>query len=57
VTAGNFAWHLLFGMSSASVESVMVNGKFVIRNKEFGFDDQDLYEKARAASERLWAKL
>ncbi|HSE36443.1 MAG TPA: amidohydrolase family protein, partial [Blastocatellia bacterium] len=57
VTADNLAWHLTFGMSSASVESVMVNGRFVIRDGQFGFDDQDLYERARAASEKLWAKL
>jgi len=57
LTAENLAWHLAFGMKSASVESVMVNGKFVIRDRRSALDDQDLYERARAASEKLWAKL
>lgn len=57
LTAENLAWHLAFGMTSASVESVMVNGRFVIRNRRFALDEQDLYERARAASETLWKKL
>jgi putative selenium metabolism protein SsnA len=57
LTAENLAWHLVFGMNSASVESVMVNGKFVIRNRQSALDDPDLYERARAASKKLWAKL
>ena len=57
ITTENLAWHLLFGMNSASVESVMVNGRFVISDRQFALDDQDLYERARSASEKLWAKL
>jgi putative selenium metabolism protein SsnA len=57
LTADNLAWHLAFGMSSVSVESVMVEGRFVIRDGRFAIDDQDLYERARAASGKLWAKL
>jgi pyruvate-formate lyase len=44
-------------MNSASVESVMVNGRFVIRDRQSALDDQDFYEQARAATEKLWAKL
>ena len=57
LTTGNLAWHLAFGISSASVESVMVDGKFVIRDRQFGVDDQHLYQQARAATEKLWARL
>lgn len=57
LTAENLAWHLTFGMTSGSVESVMVNGKFVIRDRQSALDEQDLYERARAATEKLWAKL
>jgi putative selenium metabolism protein SsnA len=57
LTAGNVAWHLAFGMTSGSVESVMVDGRFVIRDKQFAVDDQHLYEQARGATEKLWAKL
>jgi len=57
LTAENLAWHLAFGMSSASVESVMVNGRFVIRDRRFPFDAEGLYLQARAAGEKLWARL
>jgi putative selenium metabolism protein SsnA len=57
LTTQNLAWHLVFGMTSASVESVMVNGKFVMRDRRFPFDSQGLYQKARVACEKLWARL
>jgi putative selenium metabolism protein SsnA len=57
LVAENLAWHLIFGMNSAAVESVMVNGQFVIRQRRSVLDDEDLYSAARQASERLWAKL
>jgi putative selenium metabolism protein SsnA len=55
--SGNLAWHLAFAISSASVESVMVNGKFVIKNRRAAFDDEYLSEQARFATEKLWKKL
>ena len=57
LTAGNLAWHFLFGLNSACVESVMVAGRFVIRNRQPAFGVRDVYEKARQASKKLWAKL
>lgn len=57
VTAENLSWHLNFGINSASVESVMVNGSFVVRNRKAVIDEQNVYERARAASEKLWARL
>ncbi len=57
LTANKLSWHLAFVMSSGSVESVMVNGRFVIRDRRSGLEDQDLYERARTASGKLWAKL
>jgi len=55
LTSENLAWHFAFGISSAAVESVMVNGRFVIRDRLHPLDD--VYEESRKASERLWAKL
>jgi cytosine/adenosine deaminase-related metal-dependent hydrolase len=56
LTAENLPWHFTFGMTSASVESVMVNGRFVLRDRRHGLDDE-VYQKARQASEKLWARL
>jgi len=56
LTPGNLASHFIFGMQSASVRSVMVNGRFVIRDGETPLDEAEIYEGARRASERLWGK-
>jgi putative selenium metabolism protein SsnA len=53
----NLAWHFAFGLNSAAVESVMVGGRFVIRNRRFAFDEQSLCEQARRAAEKLWRRL
>ena len=57
LSAKNLAWHFVFGLNSACVESVMVAGRFVIRNRQPAFGVRDVYEKAREASRKLWAKL
>jgi len=57
ITRENLSWHLAFGIDSASVESVMVNGSFVLRNRNAAIDEQSVYEQARVASEKLWARL
>jgi cytosine/adenosine deaminase-related metal-dependent hydrolase len=57
LTSENLAWHIAFGMTSASVESVMVNGRFVIRDRRSVLEEQNLYDRARSASEKLWRKM
>ncbi len=57
LTSENAAWHFVFGMNSAWVESVMVAGRFVIRERRFPFDIADVYERIREASQRLWERL
>jgi putative selenium metabolism protein SsnA len=56
ITPKNLPWHLAFGLSSASVESVMVNGRFVVKDRRPALEE-DVYAGARQASEKLWAKL
>ncbi|HJQ27595.1 MAG TPA: putative aminohydrolase SsnA [Blastocatellia bacterium] len=57
LTAENFAWHFMFGMNSAMVESVMVAGRFIIRDRRAAYPEAALYERARAAAAKLWKKL
>ncbi|MEW6210479.1 MAG: putative aminohydrolase SsnA [Acidobacteriota bacterium] len=57
LTSENAAWHFVFGMSAASIESVMVAGRFVLRERRFPFDTADVYERIREASEKLWDRL
>jgi putative selenium metabolism protein SsnA len=57
LTSENLAWHLAFAISAAAVESVMVNGRFVIKNRQAAFDDEYLSAQARIATDKLWKKL
>ena len=54
LTAENVAGHIAFGMGSRDVNSVVVNGKFIYRNREFPFDSDRIYATARKAAEKLW---
>jgi cytosine/adenosine deaminase-related metal-dependent hydrolase len=58
LTEGNFAWHFIFGMSAAQVSSVMVDGKFLLRDGKYGtIDAVQAAEKARQAAKKLWMKM
>jgi len=58
LTSQNFAWHFIFGISAALVSSVMVNGKFLLRDGKYQtIDPQQAAEKARQAANKLWMKM
>ncbi len=57
LTADNVAGHLAFGMSARDVDSVMVNGKFIYKNREFPFDTAKIYASARKAAAKLWKNM
>ena len=57
LTSDNLAWHLVFGMNSAAVESVMVAGRFIIRDRRAAYPEAALYERSREAAAKLWQKL
>ena len=52
----NAAGHFIWGMSSNCVESVMVNGKLVMENRRFPFDEKEIYAKAAEVAKRLWER-
>ncbi|MEN3332537.1 MAG: hypothetical protein V7641_1902 [Blastocatellia bacterium] len=57
LASDNLAWHVIFGLSSAAIESVMVAGRFIIRNRQAAYPEAALYEEARKAAAKLWQKL
>ncbi|MFP4562824.1 MAG: putative aminohydrolase SsnA [Spirochaetia bacterium] len=57
LSAENSSGHMIFGMSSRDVETVIVNGKIVYRDKSFPGDVEDIYRRAREAAEELWRRL
>ncbi len=58
ITAKNFSDHFLFGMRAGSVESVMVGGKWVVKDRQVvGVDVPKAYEKAARSAKRLWERI
>jgi putative selenium metabolism protein SsnA len=58
MTVENLAGHFLFGMNSSMVESVMIDGKWVVKNHVLvGFDVESVYEKSKKVAKKLWNKM
>jgi cytosine/adenosine deaminase-related metal-dependent hydrolase len=57
LVGGNIAGHIAFGLSSRSVRSVMVEGRFVIEDRVPAFDADAIALKARGQAERLWRRM
>lgn len=58
LSTGNLMGHMLFGISHAPVHSLLVNGKFVVRDGHcVGIDERAISEKATARARKLWARL
>ena len=56
--AGNIFSHLLFGMSNAPVNSLIVNGKYVLRDGHcIGIDERRVAAKAAVRAKALWERL
>jgi putative selenium metabolism protein SsnA len=54
---GNFFGHLLFGISTAPVDSLMVNGRWVLRERQcVNVDERRLAEKASRHARALWER-
>ena len=53
------AWgHVVFGMSGAQVVDVMVDGEWVLREREFtGLDEAEVLAHSAERAERVWAEL
>jgi putative selenium metabolism protein SsnA len=57
LVGSNLAGHLAFGLSSRSVRSVMIEGKFVVDERSPRFDAAAIAECARLQASRLWKRM
>jgi cytosine/adenosine deaminase-related metal-dependent hydrolase len=57
LVAENVAGHLAFGLSARSVNSVMVAGRFAVRDRAPCFDAERIGAKAREQAQRLWTRM
>jgi len=54
----NLLGHYLFGMRSSMVESVMVGGRWVMKNRTIqGIDETKVFAKSRQLARKLWMKM
>ena len=57
MTAENLTGHFLFGMKSAMVDSVMVEGKWVVKDRRFtDIDTEEAFRKASAVAKKMWKR-
>jgi cytosine/adenosine deaminase-related metal-dependent hydrolase len=55
---GNFPWHLIFGMDAQHVNSTMVAGRWLMRNRQLlTVDEARIHAHARELSQALWNRI
>jgi len=58
LTQENLAWHWMFAMTPRHVESVMVQGNWVIYRREFRtIDEERIRAEARGEAVRIWERM
>lgn len=58
LTTGSLSGHLLFGVSNAPVDSLIVNGRYVLREKNLvNVDERRIAVQAAARAKALWERL
>jgi cytosine/adenosine deaminase-related metal-dependent hydrolase len=54
----NFLGHLLFGMVDAAVDTVICDGKVLLRHKKLlGIDEGEICEKSRRLAASFWQRI
>jgi len=53
----NIGGHLAFGMGSGSVRTVIINGKAVYTDRQFPFDLEEIYARAREEAAKMWKRM
>jgi putative selenium metabolism protein SsnA len=57
ITESNTSSHILFGMTGRSVRSTMINGRFVMKDRELlTADERETYRKARELAAAFWER-
>jgi cytosine/adenosine deaminase-related metal-dependent hydrolase len=57
LTGSNVAGHFVFGMASRDVQTVIVNGQIVMRDRKFQVDTAGIRAHAREAAQGLWRRM
>lgn len=58
LTAGNFPWHLIFGMDGAHVTHTICAGKVLMKDRQLlTLDEEAIAAKAKEAAKRVWKRV
>jgi putative selenium metabolism protein SsnA len=57
LTSGNLPWHILFGFESSMVTATMVDGRFLMRDRQLlTLDEQAIIQEALELAPQVWAR-
>lgn len=58
LTSANFPWHLLFGIDAQHVNSTMIAGRWLMRDRQvLDLDEERVHARARELSNALWQRI
>jgi putative selenium metabolism protein SsnA len=58
LTAGNFPWHIIFGVDGTGVDTTIVGGRVLMQNRELlTLDEEEICTKSRELAGKLWKRL
>jgi putative selenium metabolism protein SsnA len=58
LSGGNFPWHLLFGIDAQHVNSTMVAGRWLMRDRQvLEMDEERIHARARELADALWKRI
>lgn len=58
LTSSNFPWHLIFGIDGHHVNSTMVAGRWLMRNRQLlTMDEARIHGRARELAQALWRRM
>jgi putative selenium metabolism protein SsnA len=56
--AGNFPWHLIFGMDGGQVDTTIVGGKVLMKDRKLlTLDEEAICARSRELARKLWARM
>lgn len=58
LTEGNFPWHIIFGVDGTGVDTTIVGGRVLMRNRELlTLDEEEICAKSQELAGKLWRRL
>jgi putative selenium metabolism protein SsnA len=56
--AGNFPWHLIFGMNGCQVDTTIAGGRILMKDRQLlTLDEEAIHARSRELAQKLWARM